>query len=280
MIDLHSHILPGLDDGARDLAVSLAMARIYSDHGVECVACTPHILPGVFNNSAEKIRSSVDLLQKTLNNEGIPLRLTTGADNHVTPDFVGATRAGRLLTLGDTRYILVEPPHHVVPARLEELFFDIILANYVPILTHPERLTWIESKYKAIQDMVERGVWMQVTSGSLLGSFGGRARFWAERMLCEGLVHILATDAHDSVKRRPNLPHARAAAAKLVGDKEAESLVFMRPKDVLSNRLSKDCIAVDVMFSGNGRKGILNYVENHNAGGWGSVAQRLRRFFT
>src|SRR5271157_4088741 len=136
MFDLHSHLLPGIDDGAPDLETSLAMARAYADQGVERVACTPHILPGLYHNAGPQIRQAVKELQTRLDDAGIPLRLTTGADNHIVPGFVAGLKSGHLLTLADSAYVLVEPPHHVAPARIEDLFFDILLAGCVPVLTH------------------------------------------------------------------------------------------------------------------------------------------------
>lgn len=235
MIDLHCHMLHGLDDGAPTLSISLEMARMFVGDGVTTVACTPHILPGLYHNSGLKIRQATAALQAALDDHGIALRLVTGADNHVVPDFTNELRSGRLLSLADTRYVLVEPPHHVVPPRLEELFFDLLVAGYVPILTHPERLTWIESHYKTMQRLAQAGVWMQLTAGSLSGAFGRRARYWADRMLEEGLVHILATDAHDVGRRPPNLAAGREAAARRVGETEAQNLVVTRPRGVLQN---------------------------------------------
>jgi protein-tyrosine phosphatase len=174
-------------------------------------------------------------LQQVLDQEGIPLKLVVGADNHITPSFVAELRSGHLLSLADTRYVLVEPPHHVAPPRLEDLFFSLLVAGFVPILTHPERLTWIESHYQTIQRLGQAGVWMQLTAGSLSGAFGRTARYWGERMLDEGLAHLLATDAHDVKRRPPNLGQGREFAAKRVGDAEAEPLVVTRPRGVLMN---------------------------------------------
>jgi protein-tyrosine phosphatase len=279
MIDLHSHILPGMDDGSEELSVSLDMARSYVAQGVECVACTPHILPGLYNNSGAQIRIAVNELQRELDDAQIGLRLLAGADNHIRPDFVAGLSNGNLLAIADTRYVLVEPPHHVAPVRLEDLFFDILVAKYVPILTHPERLTWIEDKYDLIQRLAKRGVWMQITSGSLLGKFGRRPKYWAERMLTEGLVQILATDAHDNVRRRPDLLEGRIAAENLVGVEEAKWLVVTRPSDVLRNKLSEDSISLRKPSLGDRRWGIGTYVKGHNKRDGGGFAQRLRRFF-
>ncbi|WKW51034.1 tyrosine-protein phosphatase [Rhodomicrobium lacus] len=235
MFDLHSHLLPGIDDGSPNMKVSFDMARAYVDQGVLCVACTPHITPGLYHNTGPQIRKSAAALQHALDEAGIPLHIATGADNHIVPDFVDALRRGHLLALDDTAYVLVEPPHHTAPARLEELFFSILVAGYVPILTHPERLSWIEGKYDVIERLSARGVWMQVTAGSLLGRFGRRPRYWAQRMLEEGRVHILATDAHNYDSRPPDLLQGREAAAKIVGEAEAYHLVVTRPLGVLKN---------------------------------------------
>jgi len=235
MIDLHCHILPGLDDGAADIAVSLEMAKAAVADGISVVACTPHILPGLYHNSGPQIRSAVAELQQAIDSEGISLQLVSGADNHITPDFLKSLRSGHLLPLADSRYVLVEPTHHVAPARLEELFFDLLVAGYVPIVTHPERLSWIKSHYGTIQRLVRAGVWMQITAGSFAGDFGSGARYWAERMLDEGCAHLLATDAHDLEHRPPNLSKARDLAARRVGVEEAEHLVTTRPRGVIAN---------------------------------------------
>jgi protein-tyrosine phosphatase len=235
MIDLHCHILPGMDDGAPDLATAINMARAFAADGVTIVACTPHILPGLYHNSGPQIRRATAQLQQVLFEQGIPLHLVTGADNHVVPEFLAELRSGKLLSLADTRYILVEPPHHVAPPRLEELFFSLVAAQYVPILTHPERLTWISANYAAVTRLSASGTWLQITAGSLAGDFGRNARYWAEKLLDEGRVHLLATDAHDVDKRPPNLGRGRELAARRVGDAEAGNLVDTRPRGVLHN---------------------------------------------
>ena len=122
MIDLHCHILPGIDDGAAEPSVSIEMAKAFVADGVSVVACTPHILPGLYHNSGPQIRQATAQLQQVLDREGIPLRLVTGADNHIVPSFVAELRSGHLLSLADTRYVLVEPPHHVAPPAWKTCF--------------------------------------------------------------------------------------------------------------------------------------------------------------
>jgi protein-tyrosine phosphatase len=235
MIDLHCHILPGIDDGAASLEVALEMASAFIADGVTGVACTPHILPGVYQNSGLQIRDAVSRLRAELESRSLPLALYTGADNHIVSDFVGGLRSGHLLSLADSRYVLVEPPHRVAPPRLEEFFFGVLVAGYVPILTHPERLTWINTNYESIARLSQAGVWMQVTAGSLAGKFGRNAQYWGERMLDEGRVQLLATDAHDVLRRPPELAKGREIAAARVGEIEAGHLVVTRPRGVISN---------------------------------------------
>ena len=280
MIDLHSHLLPGIDDGARDLAMSLDMARAFVADGVEVVACTPHILPGVFHNTGPRILDFIADLQQSLDQHGIPLKLVAGADNHVVATFVADLASGHLLTLAGSRYVLVEPPHHIMPPRLESLFFDICVAGYVPILTHPERLSWVPNNYAVIERLVRSGTWMQITAGSLSGEFGRGAKYLAERMLDEGLVHILATDAHDTVKRRPNLSVGRELAARRVGAEEAHRLVDERPRKILENAPSSSIaqprpVPVSADAAGSMRQqGPGNRLDGDGRGLFG----RLRRF--
>jgi protein-tyrosine phosphatase len=235
MIDLHCHLLPGLDDGPPDLETALQMARLAVADGVEVAACTPHILPGVYHNTGPQILAATNALRRALADAGIRLELISGADAHMTPAFVSKLDAGEILTLGQSRYVLIELPRHVAPIRMEAFFFDILDAGYVPILTHPERLIWICDRYTMIERLAFSGVWMQITAGSLTGRFGSRARYWAERMLAEGIVHILASDAHDALRRPPDLSRGWEAAARWVGHCQATHLVSTRPRGVIKN---------------------------------------------
>ncbi|WP_295392325.1 CpsB/CapC family capsule biosynthesis tyrosine phosphatase [uncultured Thiodictyon sp.] len=265
MIDLHSHLLPGVDDGAPDLATSLAMARVAVSDGIEVMACTPHIYPGLYENEGSAIRAAVAQLQMRLDEAGIALRLSHGADTHVAPDLVAGLRSGRVPTLNDSRYFLLEPPHHVAPPRLEETVFNLLTAGYVPVITHPERLSWIEGHYEVFVELARKGAWLQITAGSLTGRFGAGARYWAERLLDEGWVHILATDAHGVERRPPLLAEGQRAAEPWVGAEEAWRLVSTRPRGILENA-GPDSLTAAL--------GLVSPVADESAGWW-----RARKWF-
>jgi protein-tyrosine phosphatase len=237
-------MLPGLDDGARDLDMALAMARLAVADGITVTACTPHVMPGVYNNDATLIGAAIATLQTALDRERIALRLVIGSDAHMDFGLVAGLNAGRIPALNGSRYFLFEPPHHVKPPRLEDNLFSILAAGYVPVLTHPERLSWIDDDYPLIVELARRGVWMQLTAGSLTGRFGGRVRYWADRMLDEGLVHILATDAHNTTSRPPILSKARDLAAARLGDEEAIRLTVTRPQGIIDDWRPEDMPAL------------------------------------
>jgi protein-tyrosine phosphatase len=235
VIDLHSHILPGIDDGSRSLEMSLDMARMAVADGITMMACTPHIYPGLYMNDSAGIAAARDALQESLDEHGIRLKLTTGADVHLVPGLLEGLRAGRVPCLHGTRYLLLEPSHHVAPPGFTSAVFQLVAAGYVPVITHPERLTWVEDHYPVFGELIRQGAWMQLTAGSLTGVFGSRAKYWAERFLGEGQTHILATDAHSSGRRSPLMSKAREIAERMLGADEAELLVSGRQMKLLEN---------------------------------------------
>ncbi|MES2632454.1 MAG: CpsB/CapC family capsule biosynthesis tyrosine phosphatase [Pseudomonadota bacterium] len=254
MIDLHSHILPGIDDGSKSLEMSLEMARIAVADGIKVMACTPHIYPGVYLNDTQGIQAARNALQKALDVQGIPLKLVTGADVHLVPELIPALKQGVVPPLNGTRYLLLEPSHHIVPPHFSDMVFNLVASGYVPVITHPERLTWIEDHYPLFAQLVQQGAWMQVTASALTGMFGPRAKYWGERFIGDGLTHILATDAHSSGRRVPVLSAGLAVAERLLGREEAQQLVVGRPDAILRNVAPADTAPLPRPLAGLGRK--------------------------
>lgn len=236
MIDLHSHILPQLCDGSQDLETSLAMARLAVADGITHLACTPHIYPGVYPNSFQTIIPAMQALQAELDAQGIPLQLVAGADVHMVHDVVEGLREGRIPTLHGSRYFLLEPAHQIPVPRFLPQIEAMLEADYIPVITHPERLLWLDAYYRDFIEAVRMGAWLQVTAGSVAGMFGQSAARWAQRLLEDGVVHILASDAHGVDFRPPILSAGVEAAIRIIGDEaEVMRMVLDRPRVILEN---------------------------------------------
>ena len=248
MIDLHCHMLPKIDDGPKSLEESIAMARIAVKDGIKILACTPHIYQGVYNNTAEKIKEATSAFQKVLDKEKIPLTLVYASDTHIHPNLIEEIRLGNVPTFNGGRYLLLEPTHHIAPMGFESYVIKILEEGFVPIITHPERLTYIEKFYDVMTRLVKKGAWMQITASSFSGRFGVLAKQYAYRFLVDGKIAILATDAHNVKHRPPILSEALAIATHVLGEEEAQRLVVDRPTAILDNRDPKEVTQVPYLL--------------------------------
>jgi protein-tyrosine phosphatase len=229
-------LLPGIDDGPKDIATTLEMARIAVEDGIRKIYCTPHIYPGLYENSGPDIIKRVEELRRRLAEESIALELSYGADAHLVPEIYDGLKTGRVPTLGGSRYLLVEPSHHVCPPRFTASVFQLIADGYVPIITHPERLSYVGDHFDDFLSIAESGGWLQITAGALLGKFGKLAQRYSERFIGEGWAAVIASDAHTTNRRAPLLAEAERRAAELVGTAEASRMVRDRPRAVCDNR--------------------------------------------
>ena len=234
MIDTHCHLLPGLDDGAPDMAAAEAMARVAAEDGVSQIVATPHSREWDYNNERSRILTAVEALRVHLKRAGIPLRLHVGAEVHLTDRLVAKIRSGQLATFGDAgKYLLLECPYRTPPVRLEETIFELRVAGITPVLAHPERIRWFQEDLARLESAIRLGALGQMTSSSLVGDFGRTIAALAETMVRRGLVHARGSDAHDTEHRPPRLAAARARWAELAGDDAARIAVEDAPRAFL-----------------------------------------------
>jgi protein-tyrosine phosphatase len=230
MIDIHSHILPGLDDGAGSLEESLAMARLAVADGIRTVVATPHVVTGLYSNSREAILAAVAQLQKALQENGIDLTILPGAEYRLEPDLPRRLARGELMTINDTgRYLLVEPPATLLPGYTRQVLYELQLRGLTPIIAHPERNAGFTKEPSRLHELVTGGALVQITAGSLTGLLGSRAAANARAFLKQGCVHFIASDAHDSSDRTPLLSPAAREATNLTGAEEGRRLVSVNP---------------------------------------------------
>lgn len=234
MIDLHCHILPDLDDGAQGIEESIAMSRIAVNDGIKTIVATPHTMNGTFVNERESILSGVRRLQEELFKEGIGLRIIPGADVHVNHNIIDLIKEGKALTVNDmNRYILLELPHHLVPPKIPDLIFELRINGITPIFTHPERNSVIQDDLGILLRFIEQGALTQITSMSLTGEFGQKARSRALDMLTGNMVHFIASDAHSSRFRTPQISKAVEIASQVTGPEWANAMVTINPQAIL-----------------------------------------------
>jgi protein-tyrosine phosphatase len=239
VIDLHAHLLPGLDDGPRSIEQSLALCRALLDQGVTCAVATPHMFDGVYEVPREAVYDGVRALAARLAQAGVPLRVLPGADIRVDGRVLEAARAGELVCLGGRapppeQYVLLELPADLIPPGFDWFLDELGRAGYAPVLSHPERSAVFQGDRAALEEFCDAGMLVQVSVGSLTGDFGRRARASAREMLRRGLVHVLASDCHDLKRRPPRLAEGLAEAARLIGPGAARALVEANPAAILA----------------------------------------------
>jgi protein-tyrosine phosphatase len=235
MIDIHTHILPNVDDGARDLTESLAMARLAVADGLTHIFATPHHRDYTSLSRLE-VAQRVTQLQGELDKAGIALTLLPGHEVRLYDDMFedwGNNLAG---PLGDSLYVLAEPLFSHYDKHTDAMLFELFDRGYTPIMAHPERIRPIQDNLGLIESFLARGGLTQITATSLTGTGDWRGKQTAETMLRNGMVHIIASDAHHTYHRLPTLTAARDAAAKIVGPEEASAMVSARPMAVVNNQ--------------------------------------------
>ncbi len=235
MIDLHNHLLPGIDDGAKRLEETLQFLRIAGADGVRIVVATPHMKPGVYDNRRETILESVAMVreaQKGSGTEGVTL--LPGAEVYFTADLLRQAKAGELMTVADRgKFLLLELPYQQIPMRVEDTIFQMKLLGITPIMAHPERVAYYLEDMSRVVASVRLGALTQVTGASITGRFGSKAREFSREMLERGLVHVVASDSHDVSHRPPTLSDAFRTVAQLCGEAAARRMVEDTPRAIL-----------------------------------------------
>jgi protein-tyrosine phosphatase len=231
LIDIHSHVLFGLDDGARTLEESAAMARMAAEHGTTDLVATPHASPE-YRFDPERIAERLAEVQAVV---GGAVRLHTGCDFHLSYDNIqDALAHPSKYTIDGRNYLLVEFSELLIFRNTEEIFARLMDAGMIPVITHPERNGLLRQRLEQIAAWVERGARVQVTAQSLTGEFGRRAQEFSCDLLDHGLVHVLASDAHDTERRPPRLDAAYRWVSRHYSEALAEALCVANPQAALA----------------------------------------------
>ncbi len=237
MIDLHIHILPGLDDGPSTEDEAVRMCRMCAEEGIDTIVATPHVIPGLYNTTRDMVLASVASLQETLRKESIPVRILPGADVRIEPGLVARLVSRTICTIGDNgMYVLLEVPETLPQIELMRIISAFGNYGLRPIISHPERNLTFRRHISLLYNLVYSDVLLQMTAGSLLGYFGKEVMDFSTRLIEHRLVHILASDAHSSTTRPPGLRKGLEKVSSLVGDDEARAMVLERPAAIVQAR--------------------------------------------
>jgi protein-tyrosine phosphatase len=231
---MHSHILPGLDDGAADWDHALAMARVAVEDGIAEMVCTPHWVLGKYESDRETVLLRFAEFEEHLAAEQIPLKVHTGMELRIDTSIPDRLKAGRLLTLNNgSGYVLLELPDETMPANLHEFFWNLQINGYRPILSHVERNPYFRKNPHHLLHWVENGILTQITAASLLEGFAEEIREFALFLVEHRLVQMLVTDTHSLRMRKPQLSRARRVIENLAGPETAARMVCDTPQRIL-----------------------------------------------
>ncbi|MCL1046203.1 capsule biosynthesis protein CapC [Shewanella electrodiphila] len=239
MIDIHCHVLPGIDDGAKDLQESIALINLSVEQGITRIVATPHIHIGIYDNNLKIINDAANIVKDELKAQGMNIELSVAAEVRICPEIILFAQQGLLPFIGDyqeKKVLLLELPSSHIPAGADKLIDWLLNFDIIPMIAHPERNRELQRYPERIKVFQQRGCLFQLTAASLLGQFGELPQLTSERWLKEKLYTIVGSDCHSIKRRPPKLLEARNVIAELIDEEYAQQLVHDFP-NLISKRL-------------------------------------------
>jgi protein-tyrosine phosphatase len=239
VIDLHCHILHDLDDGPETAAESMQMAQAFEQNGYRIVVATPHMVPGTtWMPSTHRIKAQVVALNRTIKDEGMKLRIVSGMEIALDPQLLDLLDEDRLLPLGDSSCLLIEPSSQQLPLGWEQVIFSILARGYSILLAHVERCGQLAANPTLVDQLLQSGVYLQVDWGSFLGQYGRTVARTAQSLAKKGNIHCLASDSHlYGVHNLARVQTAGAKLAKTIGNENLHRITVENPRRVLRGEI-------------------------------------------
>ena len=235
MIDMHTHILPNIDDGARNIEESLNLIDEAQRVGFESVILTSHYIEGYYETDKKESQVLTDSILQNLNKKGINIKLYFGNEIYISENIIELLKEGKASTINNTSYALFEMPRNAKPLNLYDIIYKMQQYKVIPILAHPERYSFIQEKPELVYDLIQKGVLMQANYGSVIGQYGSKAQFTLKILLENNMIHFLGTDVHRQNTIYPRIPKILNELRKIIGEQNIEKLTTINPKMALNN---------------------------------------------
>lgn len=235
MVDLHSHIIYGVDDGAKNIDTSIQILKEAKKAGFTDIILTPHYLKNYYEQKKSQIERKIREIEKRLNEENIKINLYQANEVYITDDMVELINNGTISTINNSKYILFELPMSVETFNLKSVIYSLFENGNIPIIAHPERYTYIQENPNKLLEFIEDGVLFQLNLGSILGEYGKKAKKTAQKLLKHNMVHFLGTDTHRTNMIYNRINEAIEELKKILKEEQIGNLLENNAKKVLQN---------------------------------------------
>lgn len=235
MVDIHSHLIPNVDDGSKSVEETFMLIKEANRAGITDIILTPHYIVNSYEQNANTLILLKDKLQQILDKDKINVKLHIGMEVYITDNLIDLLKQNKLLTLANSKYLLMELPLNTHVQYEDIIIFKLIENNIIPIIAHPERYKFIQENPDKVEELIESGCLMQSNIGSILGIYGNHAKQTFKYLLKKDLIHFLGTDTHRKDTIYPLLKKATKKIEKIIGKEKTEELIKINPQKILNN---------------------------------------------
>ena len=236
MIDVHSHILPNIDDGSRSIEETFNLIKEAKEAGFEGIDCTSHYMENYYETNRPEREVWINAIHENLENKNIDMNLYLGNEIYMSDNIIELLEDGKATTMNDTSYVLFELPMNAEPMNLYDMVYEMQQYKIVPILAHPERYSFVQTDPELIYDLIDKGVLMQANYGSIIGQYGKKAQMIVQKFLENNMIHMLGTDVHRQNTIYPKIPEIILELKSLIGEEKVKELTTINPELVINNK--------------------------------------------
>ena len=236
MIDIHSHILPNIDDGSRSIEETFNLIKEAKEAGFEGIVCTSHYMENYYETNRPEREVWINAIHENLENKNIDMNLYLGNEIYMSDNIIELLEDGKATTMNDTSYVLFELPMNAEPMNLYDMVYEMQQYKIVPILAHPERYSFVQTDPELIYDLIDKGVLMQANYGSIIGQYGKKAQMIVQKFLENNMIHMLGTDVHRQNTIYPKIPEIILELKSLIGEEKVKELTTINPELVINNK--------------------------------------------